>query len=205
MKDTKMIRVTSRGYVTTSRGRVISPIMSPYRESISRIWSMITTDRADVEEKLPDGSFVKLTAQNFDKDNFVSEEVKQVEKPELKDPVETFKNTDGENKAPEEKKEENTNKQEQVETPVQNNAESGNNSDEVDEEPAKDKNTEAPVEGENKAPEEDSNKQEQVETPVQNNNQNNDPRYNKKNKNKNRNNNQNANKQSVEVTAEPVQ
>ena len=157
MKDTKMIRVTSRGYVTTSRGRVISPIMSPYRESISRIWSMITTDRADVEEKLPDGSFVKLTAQNFDKDNFVSEEVKQVEKPELKDPVETFKNTDGENKAPEEKKEENTNKQEQVETPVQNN------------------------------------------------NQNNDPRYNKKNKNKNRNNNQNANKQSVEVTAEPVQ
>ena len=153
MKDTKMIRVTSRGYVTTSRGRVISPIMSPYRESISRIWSMITTDRADVEEKLPDGSFVKLTAQNFDKDNFISEEVKQVEKPELKDPVETFKNIDGENKAPEE----------------------------------------------------DSNKQEQVETPVQNNNQNNDPRYNKKNKNKNRNNNQNANKQSVEVTAEPVQ
>ena len=117
MKDTKMIRVTSRGYVTTSRGRVISPIMSPYRESISRIWSMITTDRADVEEKLPDGSFVKLTAQNFDKDNFVSEEVKQVEKPELKDPVETFKNTDGENKAPEE----DSNKQEQVETPVQNN------------------------------------------------------------------------------------
>ena len=201
MKDTKMIRVTSRGYVTTSRGRVISPIMSPYRESISRIWSMITTDRADVEEKLPDGSFVKLTAQNFDKDNFVSEEVKQVEKPELKDPVETFKNTDGENKAPEE----DSNKQEQVETPVQNNAESENNSDEVDKEPAKDKNTEAPVEGENKAPEEDSNKQEQVETPVQNNNQNNDPRYNKKNKNKNRNNNQNANKQSVEVTAEPVQ
>ena len=201
MKDTKMIRVTSRGYVTTSRGRVISPIMSPYRESISRIWSMITTDRADVEEKLPDGSFVKLTAQNFDKDNFVSEEVKQVEKPELKDPVETFKNTDGENKVPEE----DSNKQEQVETPVQNNAESENNSDKVDEEPAKDKNTEAPVEGENKAPEEDSNKQEQVETPVQNNNQNNDPRYNKKNKNKNRNNNQNANKQSVEVTAEPVQ
>ena len=200
MKDTKMIRVTSRGYVTTSRGRVISPIMSPYRESISRIWSMITTDRADVEEKLPDGSFVKLTAQNFDKDNFVSEEVKQVEKPELKDPVETFKNTDGENKVPEE----DSNKQEQVETPVQNNAESENNSDEVDEEPAKDKNTEAPVEGENKAPEEDSNKQEQVETPVQNNNQNNDPRYNKKNKNKNRNNNQNANKQSVEVTVEPV-
>lgn len=117
MKDTKMIRVTSRGYVTTSRGRVISPIMSPYRESISRIWSMITTDRADVEEKLPDGSFVKLTAQNFDKDNFVSKEVKQVEKPELKDPVETFKNTDGENKAPEE----DSNKQEQVETPVQNN------------------------------------------------------------------------------------
>ena len=72
--DSKMIRITSRGFVTTSRGRVISPIMSPYRETLDRIWNMITADRADVEEKLPDGNFIKLTTQNFDKNNFVSKE-----------------------------------------------------------------------------------------------------------------------------------
>lgn len=100
MRDTKMIRIVSRGYVMTSRGRVITPIMSPYRESISRIWSMITTDRADVEEKLPDGTFLKLDAQNFDKDNFVSKEKKPFVKPELEEtpkPTELFKNTDGKN------------------------------------------------------------------------------------------------------------
>ena len=97
MKDTKMIRVTSRGFVMTNRGRVMSPIMSPYRETISRIWTMITADRADVEEKLPDGSFIKLNAQNFDKDNFVSKETKkEFVAPELVpgNPVSTFKNTD---------------------------------------------------------------------------------------------------------------
>lgn len=75
MSDTKMIRVVSRGFVFTSRGRVMSPIMSPYRESINRIWSMITVDRADVEEKLDDGSFVPLTVQNYDKDNIIKADV----------------------------------------------------------------------------------------------------------------------------------
>lgn len=75
-KNTKMIRVTSRGMVTTSRGRVIAPIMFPYRETIERIWTMITTDRATVEEQLPDKSFVQLTAQNFDKDNYTKVEDK---------------------------------------------------------------------------------------------------------------------------------
>ena len=109
MKDTKMVRVVSRGFVTTSRGRVIAPIMSPYRESVSRIWSMITVDRADVEEKLPDGTFLKLTPQNFDKDNFVSKEKKEFVKPELQEiepPVETFKNTDGQQGVPEENSQE---------------------------------------------------------------------------------------------------
>ena len=74
--NSKMIRVTSRGFVTTSRGRVIAPIMSPYRETYDRIWNMITADRADVEEKLPNGEFIKLNTQNFDKVNFVTKETK---------------------------------------------------------------------------------------------------------------------------------
>ena len=69
LKSTKMIKVTSRGYVMTSRGRVLAPIRTPYRESVSKIWSMITTDRADVWEKLPNGEFIQLTPLNFDKDN----------------------------------------------------------------------------------------------------------------------------------------
>lgn len=84
--DTKMIKVTSRGYVMTSRGRCLAPIRTPYRENISKIWSMITSDRADVWEKLPNGDFIKLTPQNFDKDNSnipkmekKLEETKQVE------------------------------------------------------------------------------------------------------------------------------
>lgn len=74
-KDTKMIRVVSRGFVNTSRGRVISPIITPYKESINRIWSMLTIDRADVEEKLPDGSFIKLNIQNYDRDNTIKADV----------------------------------------------------------------------------------------------------------------------------------
>jgi hypothetical protein len=93
-KDTKLIRVTSRGFVTTSRGRVISPIVSPYRESIHRIWSMLTVDRADIEEKLPDGSFIKLDIQNYDKDNTIKHDiatgtphqvVKEIPKPIIKE------------------------------------------------------------------------------------------------------------------------
>ena len=77
-KSTKMIKVTSRGYVMTSRGRVLAPIRTPYRESISKIWSMITVDRADVWEKLPNGEFVKLTPLNFDKDNCKKEKPVEV-------------------------------------------------------------------------------------------------------------------------------
>ena len=74
-KDTKMIRVVSRGYVSTSRGRVMTPLMSPYRESVNRIWNMLTVDRADINEKLDDGSFIRLTIHNYDKDNSVKADV----------------------------------------------------------------------------------------------------------------------------------
>lgn len=74
-KETKMIRIVSRGYVLSSRGRVMTPIMTPYRESVNRIWSMLTSDRADIEEKLPDGTFVRLNIQNYDKDNTIKADV----------------------------------------------------------------------------------------------------------------------------------
>lgn len=73
--DTKMIRIVSRGYVSTSRGRVMTPIISPYRESVNRIWNMLTVDRADIDEKLDDGTFVRLTIHNYDKDNSVKVDV----------------------------------------------------------------------------------------------------------------------------------
>ena len=68
-RTTKMITVKSRGYVMTSRGMIMSPIRTPYREQVDRIWSMITKDRAEVYERLKDGTDLKLDVQNYDKDN----------------------------------------------------------------------------------------------------------------------------------------
>ena len=212
MKDTKMIRVTSRGFVTTSRGRVISPILSPYRESVSRIWSMLTVDRADIEEKLPDGTFLKLNAQNFDKDNYVKKEVKVETAPieEPSRPIETFKNTDLEK--PEEKAEEakpvvveetHNEVETEVETPV-------------DETPVENETQETPEETketteetkEDEAPTDEKPEEKAEEAKPENTQNNNpqkrvDPRINKKNKNRNRN-NQNGNK-SLAVDVEAVQ
>ena len=100
LKSTKMIKVTSRGYVMTSRGRVLAPIRTPYRESVSKIWSMITTDRADVWEKLPNGEFIKLTPLNFDKDNSNTGNVHKVE---VVDEI-TFAPTETKNETPVEEK-----------------------------------------------------------------------------------------------------
>lgn len=69
MPDTKMIIVKSRGLVHTSRGLIQSPIMYPYRESVDKIWGMISQDRADVYEVLRNKRELKLDAQNFDLDN----------------------------------------------------------------------------------------------------------------------------------------
>ena len=129
-KDTKMIRVVSRGFVNTSRGRVISPIITPYKESINRIWSMLTVDRADVEERLPDGSFIKLNIQNYDRDNTIDTDVatgvpsKTNEAPVAPEnnqsPVEEQKNeVPAEEKVEEPKKEETPEVPEEVE-PVNN-------------------------------------------------------------------------------------
>jgi len=48
---------------------VMAPIRTPYREYIERIWSMLTNDRAEIYERLKNGTDLKLTVQNFDIDN----------------------------------------------------------------------------------------------------------------------------------------
>jgi hypothetical protein len=85
----KMITVTSRGYVYTSRGRVFAPILSPYREETSVIFQMLTKDGANIVEHLPGGQKIELTIQNFDRDNsimptpVVAEEPKKEEVAEI--------------------------------------------------------------------------------------------------------------------------
>ena len=66
--EKKKIKVTSRGMVITSRGRVRTPI-GPYIENVRNILAMITRNNATVVEVLPNGKEVTLTIQNFDKDN----------------------------------------------------------------------------------------------------------------------------------------
>ena len=66
--EKKKIKVTSRGMVITSRGRVRTPI-GPYIENVRNILAMITRNNATVVEVLPDWKEVTLTIQNFDKDN----------------------------------------------------------------------------------------------------------------------------------------
>lgn len=66
--EKKKIKITSRGMVITSRGRVRTPI-GPYLENVKNILAMITRNNATVVEVLPDGKEVTLTIQNFDKDN----------------------------------------------------------------------------------------------------------------------------------------
>ena len=63
----KKIKITSRGIVTTSRGRARTPL-GPYMERLGNISAMIIREKATVVELLPDGTEVPLSIQNFDKD-----------------------------------------------------------------------------------------------------------------------------------------
>ena len=69
-KKTKLIKVTSRGLVMTSRGICRSPL-GQYKENVENILVMITKNKATVVEVLPDGKEIPLTIQNFDKDNTI--------------------------------------------------------------------------------------------------------------------------------------
>jgi len=82
---TKMIKVTSRGWVTTSRGQVYAPIIPAYREELGVIFHMLARENAKVVEILRDGSECELTIQNFDKNN---EPVKPIDpKPVVENPA----------------------------------------------------------------------------------------------------------------------
>lgn len=78
MKDQKYIKVLSRGYVTTNRGRAFTPITRAFKESTQNIFTMITKEKATVVEVLSNGKEIQLTPQNFDKDNEVLEVKKTV-------------------------------------------------------------------------------------------------------------------------------
>ena len=183
MSDTKMIRVVSRGFVFTSRGRVMSPIMSPYRESINRIWSMITVDRADVEEKLDDGSFVPLTVQNYDKDNNIKADIATgVPVKVTKEPETYLTGNTVQTKGPEATRDFFSNATESVE-------------EHKDETPADDEACDSEnSEGEVEETEEASNP-----------NQNFSYNRNKKKRNRNRNNNQNVSGSDLAVPTESVE
>lgn len=85
--NSKMILITSRGMVHTSRGIFRAPTRTPYREYLERIWSIITEDRADVYEVLKDGTKVKLTPQNFDQDNSSKKKNTEIVEPDNKRPM----------------------------------------------------------------------------------------------------------------------
>ena len=65
----KFIKITNRCYVTTSRGKIRTPILTPFKEDVSIIYIMIVRDGAEVYEVCPNGRTVRLTVDNFDKDN----------------------------------------------------------------------------------------------------------------------------------------
>ena len=71
----KKIKVMDRGMILTSRGMVRGPIERPYYESFESILTMITKYNLDVREVLPDNTEVKLTINNFNKDNTLPPEV----------------------------------------------------------------------------------------------------------------------------------
>lgn len=71
-----MIKITSRGFVSTSRGRIMAPILRPYRESIDKIFDMLAqSPKPTIIEVLPNGRTVELTTSNFDKDNELSKPI----------------------------------------------------------------------------------------------------------------------------------
>lgn len=78
VKKSKKIKILSRGFVFTSRGRCRTPILRPYVESCDIILQMLSKDNAEIVEVLEDGREVKLTIQNFASDNSVVEEKEEV-------------------------------------------------------------------------------------------------------------------------------
>ena len=110
-KKTKLIKVTSRGLVMTSRGICRSPL-GQYKENVENILVMITKNKATVVEVLPDGKEIPLTIQNFDKDNTGAEVVTEEPVKEPVKPAELKKVEEPKKEEPQQPaQEENSNKQ----------------------------------------------------------------------------------------------
>lgn len=77
----KLIKVTSRGIVLTSRGKCRTPFITPVWEDVDIIFQMISAQRATVIEVLNNGEEVTLTPFNFDKDNSNGSSASSMSKP----------------------------------------------------------------------------------------------------------------------------
>ena len=74
-KNTKLIKVTDRGMIVTSRGVVRGPITVPYLETYDAILLMISRYNNNVFEVLKNGAEIQLNINNFNKDNNAPKEV----------------------------------------------------------------------------------------------------------------------------------
>lgn len=194
--DTKLIRIPSRGRVLSSRGYVTTPITRPYRETLENILKMLSSSpKPKILEVLPNGRTVELTVLNFDQDNtLVKPEISQGS---IVPSVNNAEASSNKNTEPP------TNNDKTPEVPT--------NQEPLKEEPKTD-TPEVPTsetQVDDNTPEMPTNQEPLKETtlPEENNNQ---PKFNKKNKNKNRNNNQQqvteaTPTQDVEVVPEPVE
>lgn len=85
--QTKKIKITSKGIVTTSRGRCRTPIAIPYMENTETILSMLTRDKAKIVEVLPTGKEIELTIYNFCQDNTKVEDDTVIKASHVADPA----------------------------------------------------------------------------------------------------------------------
>ena len=81
MDERKRIKVLSRGPIECC-GFIYGPILTPYMETLSKIFKMVSAN-VHVVEVLEDGTEVRLTVENLKKDN----SVKPVEESKVEEPV----------------------------------------------------------------------------------------------------------------------
>jgi len=97
MIKTKNIKILSTAPIM-AKGGVYGPILSPYTEQTSTIFAMISKG-VNVVEVLKDGTEIKLTARNFDKDNDIKEEIPKSKPVVIQNvPIQSNKSTKSEQK-----------------------------------------------------------------------------------------------------------
>lgn len=63
-------------------GGIAGPILKPFLQDVETIRHLITVG-CDIEEVFEDGSTLKLTLYNYDKDNYVPKKKKNTEQPKM--------------------------------------------------------------------------------------------------------------------------